>query len=81
MIKESVTKSETIRLQIIPTNTVNARGIVNMTGPKPAFRGQGGGYNYICGFCEIILAEDVKKGEITNKVVKCYDCQKYNQFP
>jgi len=52
-----------------------------MTGPKPAFRGQGGGYNYICGFCEIILAEDVKKGEITNKVVKCYDCQKYNQFP
>ena len=81
MSKEIFATIETIRLQIIPTNTVNARGIVNMTGPGPAFRGQNGGYNYICGFCEIVLAKDVKKDEIRNKVIQCYDCSKYNQFP
>ena len=53
-----------------------------MTGPKSAFRGQsGGGFNYVCGSCNAILAEDVKENEITNKVVQCYECLKYNQFP
>jgi hypothetical protein len=80
MVKEKP-KPETIKLVIIPTNTENSRGIVNMTGPSPAFRGLDGGFNFVCGSCGIILAEDVKQNQIKNTVVKCFGCLKYNQFP
>jgi hypothetical protein len=81
MLNENLAMAQIIKLQIIPTNNVNSRGLVHMTGPSPAFRGKSGGFNYVCGFCNAILAEDVKQNETTKKVVQCYGCLKYNQFP
>ena len=67
---------EIIKLRIIQRPV----GIVITTKNRPAFKGRNGGFNYVCGFCDTILAEDVEKGEITNKVVKCYECWRFNEF-
>ena len=77
--KSSEAITQDIRLLVIPKTAVKTREVI-VTNHVPAFKGNGGGFNYVCGFCDTILAENIKKRGIRNKVVQCYDCLRLNEF-
>jgi hypothetical protein len=81
MINQNSASAGSIRLHITHVNSENIGSIVRMTSLEPIFRGMHGGFNYICGSCNTILAEDVGKGGIENKIIQCFECLKYNQYP
>jgi hypothetical protein len=70
---------ENIRLRVIPKPKGNSIAVI-ITKNRPAFRGKNGGFNYLCGFCDTILAVNIKKDEVREKVVQCYDCLRFNEF-
>jgi hypothetical protein len=75
-----MTIHENIKLKIIATPKNMTKNIILAKSIIPVFVGKNGGFNYVCGFCKIILAEDVKKGEIKNNIVRSHECWKYNEF-
>jgi hypothetical protein len=77
VISRAATMPENIRLQVIP-KPIEIPVIFSEN--APAFTGKNGGFNYLCGFCDAILAEDVEKNQYSNKIVKCYECWRFNKF-
>jgi hypothetical protein len=71
--------SKIVRLEVIPKSDKTAKTAIILSSYKPAFKVEKEGYNYVCGFCDTLLAEDVGKEQIQNKVILCFECLKYNK--
>ena len=68
-----------MKLCIIPKPAEGSRTVIESK-VNPAFKGEGDS-DYVCGNCETILAEKIRRGQIKNIVVRCPKCGQYNEFP
>jgi hypothetical protein len=67
-----------VRLEVIPKSDKTAKTAIILSS-KPAFRPEKEGCNYVCGYCGTLLAEDVGKKQIRNKIILCFECLRYNK--
>ncbi len=68
-----------IKLNVIPKPREGSRTVIESK-VSPAFKGEAD-VDYLCGECGAILAEKVRRGQITNIVIHCPKCGQYNEFP
>ena len=68
-----------IKLEIVPGGSEET-GSVKGFKAAPFIRGNGE-FDYICGHCEAVLAEKMRRDQIKNLVLQCPTCGKYNKFP
>ena len=68
-----------IKLEIVNESSDENPPVRESKAP-PIWRGNGD-VDYICGNCEVILAEKMNPGQIKNLVLQCPTCGKHNKFP
>lgn len=66
-----------LKLEVIPEPVDGTASIMVKTDDQPFFNG-GGDTNLVCGKCEHLLADQIRKDQISGLVLKCYNCGSYN---
>jgi hypothetical protein len=70
-----------IKAKIIPEPEPNTRTVfVKPEGQQGPFITGEGDINYVCGSCQVVLAQKAQTGQVSNIVFKCPKCQKFNEI-
>ena len=86
MVRINIQYLEEIRCKIVPKPERNTKTIIGggeNYGKRPLFVGHGTGLRrYSCGNCNLVLIDNVGENiQLVNIVLKCPDCQSYNELP
>jgi hypothetical protein len=86
MVRINIQYLEEIRCKIVPKPERNTKTIIGggeNYGKRPLFAGHGTGLRrYSCGNCNLVLIDNVGENiQLVNIVLKCPECQSYNELP
>ena len=77
--------SKDIKLKVIPEPAPKSRVVTEVQVGEDEGEGEesknANRVNYVCGNCNAIIAKNVVQGSMKEQVVKCTDCNAYNEFP
>lgn len=70
-----------ISLKIIEEPVRSTRNILTLGPLETRFFIGNGITNYLCGKCKCLLADSIDDNSLSDLVLKCSNCQSYNEIP
>ena len=70
-----------IILKVIPEPPLNSRDVKTILPPEITFFADDGNTDFLCGKCEALLADGIDEESLGRMVLKCNNCQSFNEFP
>ena len=70
-----------INLKLISKTDAKTKNVVSIDLPEIIFFADDGDTNLLCGSCEAILANGITIGNLSDIVLKCNECESFNEVP
>jgi hypothetical protein len=78
--KKEDNQKNIIKLKVIPEPQPYSRSVLIMDGTETLFfKGYTSNLKFICGNCGAVLMEGIEKNQVKNIVLKCNNCNSFNE--